>query len=266
MAKGKMMPDTTLITSNQIIRIVDLAQVVAKNVTLSTLEKMNLESGVAQDNIITKGGEFQALLRTGFASVVASALNKMSGRKHRQAELIEQYFAEVLGYAIDLTGVVFPEKKGFVTYMAVPTNLDEDQIFSCITTYFEVGQYSWQSPVADTINRKIEQKRPQGIYVFAHVGRDEPDAKHLGKSYDDAMAGNMIFMNPKEYLLATGFHRWVNKNHFMDMNGWTRTSSLWSDGRLVCGYWPPCASRLCLRYGTRDRHHSVDGPRELFLG
>jgi hypothetical protein len=37
--KGKMMPDNNLITSNQVIRIADLAQVVAKDVTLNALNK-----------------------------------------------------------------------------------------------------------------------------------------------------------------------------------------------------------------------------------
>lgn len=260
------MPDTNLITSNQVIRIADLAQVVAKDVTLDALNKIVLDSTTAQEKIIMKGGEFQALLSEGFASLVASAINKVSGRKHPQAELIEQYFAEVLGYTLDLTGAVFPEKEGFATYMAVPADLDEDQIFSRIVTHFKVGQYAWQSPVADNIDRKIEQKRSQGLYVFAHVGGDEPDAKHLGKSYDDAMAVNMTFMNPKEYLLATGFHRWLNKDHFMDVKGYTRTSSLWSDGGLVNGYCHPSDGKLDLNDGNRDNRDSASGPRELFLG
>lgn len=259
-----MMPDNNLITSKQQTRIADLVSVEARNVTLEALDKMNLESAVAQDNVITKGGEFQALLTTGFASVVASALNKMAGRKHPQAELLEQYFLKVLGYTLDLSGVVFPEKEGFATYMAVPSDLDEDQIFSRLTTYFKVKQYAWKSPVASNINRNVEQKRPQGLYVFAHRGGDEPDANHLGKSYDDGVAESMTFMNPKEYLLATGFHRWL-KDHFMDAKGWTRTSSLWSDGHLVGGRFYPGGGWLCLFYGNRDFRNPDRGPRELVL-
>lgn len=259
------MPDNNLITSNQVIRIADLAQVVAKDVTLNALNKIVLDSSTAQEKIITKGGEFQALLSEGFALLVASALNKMSGRKHPQAELLEQYFSEVLSYTLELSSVVFPEKEGFATYMAVPMDLDEDEIMKRITSHFKVNPYSWLSPIASNINRKVEQKRPQGLYVFAHCGGDEPDAKHLGKSYDDAMEVNMTFMNPKEYLLATGFHRWL-KNHFMDVKGWTRTSSLWSDGGLVCGFWSPSSGRLCLNFGIRDSRFSDSGPRELFLG
>ncbi len=201
---------------------------------------------------------------SGFKEELMKLIKRFSSKKHPCAELLEQYFHEVLGCTINLSDVVFPEKDGFATYMAVPPYLDEDQIFGRITKHFKVGQYAWQSPVASNINREVEQKRPQGLYVFAHVGGDEPDAKHLGKSYDDAMAVNMTFMNPMEYLLATGFHRWL-KDHFMDVKGWTRTSSLWSDGGLVCGYFYPCDGELYLFNGYRDSRSPDDGPRELVL-
>lgn len=259
------MPDTTLITSKQQVRIAELVAVTARNVTYGVLEQSTLDNETAQNSIITKGGELQALLFEGFASVISSAINKMSGRKHQQAELIEQYFAKVLGYTLDLSGIVFPEKEGFVTYMAVPSDLTEDQIFSCITTHFKEEQYSYQSPVASNIKREVEQKRPQGLYVFSHLGDDEPDAKHLGKSYDDAMAVNMTFMNTKEYLLVTGFHCWL-KDHFMDVKGWTHISSLWSGGHLVNGCWRPGRGGLYLTGSDRDDRLSCDGPRELFLG
>ncbi len=201
----------------------------------------------------------------GFKEELMKLIKRFSSKKHPCAELIEQYFCEVLGYTLDLSGVVFPEKQGFATYMAVPQDLDEDQIFTHITTYFKVGQYAYQSPVASNINREVEQKRPQGLYVFAHAGGDEPDAKHLGKSYDDGMVENMTFMNPKEYLLATGFHRWL-KDHFMDVKGWTRTSSLWSVGRLVNGSFRPSNGELCLDDRHRDFRNPDGGPRELVLG
>lgn len=201
----------------------------------------------------------------GFKEELMKLIKRFSSKKHPCAELIEQYFHEVLGCTINLSDVVFPEKEGFATYMAVPPYLDEDQIFSCITNHFKVGQYAYQSPVASNINREVEQKRPQGLYVFAHAGGDEPDAKHLGKSYDDGMVENMTFMNPKEYLLATGFHRWL-KDHFMDVKGWTRTSSLWSGGYLVDGRFFPGRGKLYLNYSDRDSRSPVGGPRELVLG
>ena len=265
MAKGKMMPDNIPITSNQTVRIAELASVVARNATYNALENVLLDKETAQEKIIAKGGEFQELLLPGMALLVAEVLNKLAGRKHPCAELLERYFHEVFGYTLDLTGVVFPEKEGFATYMAVPSDLDEDQIFSRITTYFKVGQYAYQSPVVSNINRDVEQKRPQGLYVFSHRGGDEPDAEYRNKSYDDATEMGMTFMSSKEYLLATGFHHWVNKDHFMDVNGWTRTSSLWSGGRLVLGGWDPSDGDLYLSYGFRGFRRPDSGPRELVL-
>lgn len=209
--------------------------------------------------------EAQILNETpGFKEELMKLIKRFSSKKHPCAEPLEQYFREVFGYTLDLSGVVFPNKEGFASYMAVPTDLDEDQIFSRITTYFKVGRYAWRSPVASNINREVEQKRPQGLYVFAHRGGDEPDAEHRNKSYDDATEEGMTFMNSKEYLLATGFHHWSN-GHFMDVNGWTRTSSLWSDGYLVYGYWIPSDGELYLSHGYRDNRNPDGGPRELVL-
>ena len=232
------------ITSGQKNQIARLTEVAAGNATHVALEQVPMDSDVAQVKVISDGDLFQKMIQPQIAKIVAEALNRLSGRKHQQAEPPEQYFAEVLGYTLDLSGVVFPEKVGFTTYMVVPADINEDYIFRRITEHFKVGQYAWQSPVADNVNRKIEQKRPQGLYVFAHAGGDEPDAKHLGKSYDDAMAVNMTFMNPKEYLLATGFHHFINKDHFMDVKGCTRTSSLWWGGGLVSGGFHPGVAGL----------------------
>ena len=197
----------------------------------------------------------------GFAPYLAQGIRRFSSEKHPAADLLEKYFREVYGYTLDLTGVVFPEKEGFGAYMAVPPKLNEDAIASHLAGHFKVDMYSWKTPIATNLNRELEQKRPQGLYVFAHRGGDEPDDIHRNKSYDDAMGQNLTFLNPKEYLLASGFHRYTKK-YFMDRNGWTRISSLWSDGYLVNGYWSDAYTGLCLSYGDRDNHAPDDGLRE----
>lgn len=264
---------TKSITSNQTVRIAELAAVAARNATYSALEQVSLDSETAQEKIITNGGEFQTLISEGCAALIESTIKRMSGWKHPQAELIEKYFAEVLDYTLDLSGVVFPEKKGFATYMAVPIDLDEDQIHLRIADHFDVGASSFSDPTAGNINRELGQVRPQHFYVFAHVGGDEPDARHLGKSYFDAMMSGVIFMNAKEYLLVTGFHRWINKDHFMDMEGKTLTSSLWPemfDYPVVTGdfksYHDDGLFSLYLEHEEKDSYNSGWGPRELVLG
>lgn len=210
-----------------------------------------------------------AILKTKKASKkvggkVLAAIGLTLSTKHPAAELIEQYFHQVYGHTLDLAGIQFPEKEGFPAWMAVPPELDEDKIWECGTKHFKVKPYTWKAPIASNINRALAQKRPSGLYVFAHRGGDEPDAMHR-KSYDQGMTEGLTFANSKEYLLMTGFHRFA-KNYFMDRIGWTRTSSLWADGCLVYGGWLEAGGRLYLSGGDRASAHPGRGLRELFLG
>ena len=178
------------------------------------------------------------------------------------------YYQKV--YGIDISEIYemkFPDNKKFAHYMAVSPKINENQIMEALKAYFKINLGMYKSPVAKNINRAEEvkiQQRPSGLYVFAHKGEDEPDAEHLGKSYDDAVAAKVVFANAKEYLLMTGFHKFT-KGYFMDKKGWTRTASLWSDGCLVGGGWRGDDSGLWLGSGGRDYRRSDSGPRELFL-
>lgn len=182
--------------------------------------------------------------------------------------LLIDYYNKVYGIDIsDIAEMEFPEHATFQTFMAVSPKLDEDQIMMSLREYFKIELYRYKEPVAKNINRDEEakiQKRPSGLYVFAHSGQDEPDTNHRNKSYDDAVAEKITFANAKEYLLMTGFHKFI-KGYFMDKKGWTRTSSLWVGGNLVLGNWSDANSKLYLRNGGRDYGHADDGPRELFL-
>ena len=255
----------TSITPNQQARISELAAAASRNVVYEALDAMLLPSEVAQKKIIEKGGDFQSLIAPQFRVIVSRALNQLAGLIHPQAEQLEKYFSEVHSYKLDLTGVKFPEQSGFTTWMAVPKNLDEDRIMRDIVTKFGCKSYKWMKGIAQNIDYDAEQTRPAGIYVISHRGGDDPDVEHHGKSYDDAAESKMLFMSAKEYLLATSFHRW-STGHFMDKkNGWTRTSSLWSDGSLVEGCWTEQDHGLVLGSGDRDDRDPSCGPRELFL-
>ncbi|MCP4355783.1 MAG: hypothetical protein GY793_09180, partial [Proteobacteria bacterium] len=88
--------------------------------------------------------------------------------------------------------------------------------------------------------------------------------EHLGESYDDAISAGYSFANAREYLLITGFHKFI-KSKFMDKKAWTRTSTLWSDGYLVDGSWLDAIRGLKLRGGARVHRLAGGGPRELIL-
>ncbi len=186
-----------------------------------------------------------------------------------QIPMLEKYFSEVYGLTIDLSQLMFPENDALPAFMAVPPQLSEDAIMEAIQKFcakknLAVDLYRYKNPAAENIDRTREQRRPSGLYIFAHSGEDEPDAKYRGKSYDDATALGFPFASAKEYLLMTGFHKFV-KGYFMDKKGWTRTSSLWSDGYLVGGGSSADGSKLNLYSGFVDDRDPDDGVRELFL-
>lgn len=179
-------------------------------------------------------------------------------------ELLEKYFSEVLCYTLDLSGTVFPEKEGFSSYMAAPQDLDEDEIFKNITAYFKIGFDAYSSSITGSIKRCFDQTRPRGLYVFAHRGGDEPELEYRNKSYDDVADTRVLFLNAKEYLLVTGFHRWT-KGYFMDIKGWTRTSSLQSTRQLFRGCWDQKSNQLCFHRSRRGCRYPSNGLRELVL-
>lgn len=189
----------------------------------------------------------------------------MSTDKHPAAAELEKYISEVYGGNIDLTHIPFPKKEGFPAYMVRPDGLDADLVLAQLIKHFTVGKRTHRSPVAKHINCKVEQKRPKSTYVAACVGGDKPDARHLGKSYNDSVTEKMVFASCLDYLLMTGNHFWKHEK-WMDMTGLTSTSSRWSDGGVVFGGWFPGVSELFLLRVDRGLRGQVGGPRELFLG
>ncbi len=179
-------------------------------------------------------------------------------------ELIERFYKEVFNHKLSLSKVVFPTQSGFSAYHFNTGRFDEDQIMEAYKKKWGIDLYEWMSLAANKIDHSKDQKRPKTPYPFAHVGGDETDTAHLGKSYDDAMAEKMIFANSVEYLLMTGLHKF-EKDFFMDKKGWTRTSSLGSDGSFVDGCWDDSSGELGLSSGHSDNRISDIGPRQLIL-
>ncbi len=191
-------------------------------------------------------------------------MNEKLGIEDKDVEikkLLEKYFKEVYDFSLSLDTVVFPDAT-VSGRMVCPKQLTEDRIVDAFVKKFRIKIYQYEKPVTQKIRNT--QSRPDGLYPFVYDMCDEPDAQHLGKSYDDAMSAGFPFANTKEYLLMTGFHRFT-KGYFMDKKGWTRTSSLYSGGVLVSGIWGGDHSNLWLGYGNVDGRYSDDGPRQLFL-
>ena len=261
-----MMMTTKLITSGQKNQIAQLFAVAGSTAAIGWLEEMaEVVLSEEAQKVITSGGNFQAMMTPELKNAFAKAFWIASGKKHLCAFELEQYFKEVLDYHVDLTGLPFPEKEGMPVYMVGGLPLTTAVIMERVTSHFKVGQYLWKTLEEGAMIRDMNQKRPQGRYMFAHTGSEEPDAKHRNKSFDDFTSEKLQCMDPSEYLLSTGFHMWKHKK-WMDMVGWTRTSSLWSDGCAVCGGFDPDDQELYLCDDHRDNRSARAGPRELFLG
>ena len=257
---------TKLITSGQQNQIAQLFGVAGSTAAMGWLAEIagTITSEEAQ-KVITTGGNFQVQITPEFKKFFIQAFWVASGKKHTASAELEQFFKEVFDYHVDLTGVPFPEKEGMPAYMVGGLPLTTAVIMERTTLHFKVNPYLWKTLEEGSMIRDMSQKRPQGVYVFAHTGDDEPDAKHRNKSFDDFTSEKLQCMDPSEYLLSTAFHMWKHKK-WMDVKGWTRLSSLWSLGLAVCGCFYSDRRRLGLDDDDRAYRAAVAGPRELFLG
>jgi hypothetical protein len=71
------------------------------------------------------------------------------------------------------------------------------------------------------------------------------------------------YMTMRQYLLLC-IYVWETEKQHLDVIGWTRTSSLWSVGRLVDGRWYGGGSWLRLDDDDVGGRDSGDGPRQQF--
>jgi len=188
-----------------------------------------------------------------------------------QIPLLEKYYQEVYGITLDLSEIQFPENPNFPAIMVDDLSQDEDEIMDCIQKFFNkpsfpVNLYKYRNPVATNIDRESEKSQirtlQSGLVVFAHKGGDEPDL--LNMSYNTAVERKILFMKYREYLRATGFHKYT-KGYFMDRKGWTRTSSLWLYGCLVFGFWNDDFAGLYAFNSDVEHTNPGSGPRQLFL-
>jgi len=177
-------------------------------------------------------------------------------------ELIECFYLEVFNHKVNLSRVVFPVKEGFKGFCYDTRKFNVDQIMAAYAKKWGISVYRYRDPAAKKI--KHQQERPSGPYAFVHRGTDEPDIEHLKKSFDDARGVGFPFANAEEYLLMTGLNKFAT-GRFMDHQGRTRTSSLWSDGLVVNGRWYVRDDELVLGYSSRDSSNPARGPREIVL-
>lgn len=92
---------------------------------------------------------------------------------------------------------------------------------------------AWSDALVKVIDRATVQLRPKQNYAGLHVGGDEPDL--LGKSYDDGISENIIFMTPLEGIISAFRYRFETGKMY-DVVGITRLSALDRYGNAMCMY------------------------------
>lgn len=196
----------------------------------------------------------------------------LPGDAQAHIPFLERYYADVFGITIDLSGVIFPENTKLRSYMAVDPRLDESDILEGIRDFFGLSKnlsdnYAYYNSVAEFIDHERDdriQPRPDGLYVFAHSGEREPDARYRGASYYNAVNAGRMFATVKEYLHITGFYRYM-QGHFVDIAGCTRTSSHWKDGTVVGCRWDKGNSEIRIGSCSAGGKNKKFGIREILV-
>lgn len=183
----------------------------------------------------------------------------------RQIEKLTKFWQENFNHEIVWSELTFPnEKDGFNVLEYIPIGFTEDDIFEKYKQLFGADKtYCYYNTQSKTIRESIDlqQLRPDGNRLLLHCGGDEPDAKHLNRSYNDFCSDNKNYMIPIEGIISAFRYR-VETGKMMDVKGLTRFHALDSDG----GAMSMCRNgngEFCIDRYARDYRDSDRGPREV---
>lgn len=237
----------------------------------------DLKPATAEQHAILSGEIALAVAKAkpSFALMQRLASNKLAKRraltsalKALEMELVpdprlvcEQRFWAKLGISVEIDNLVVPELPlDFTEVAIIPAHLTNEQLFALCEKYFPSWKYY------DNLDENTaEQSRPDGTYVVGYRGGIEPDLEHRKKSYDIAMGQGLIFLNPKERLIAElryAVPDGVYLNRHLDVRGWTITSSLASDGYAFDARWHPGNRGFRVTGCYRSYADPGCGPRE----
>jgi len=173
----------------------------------------------------------------------------------------EQALWAKLGIALSVDELNLPEIPAGFTEIAIrPAGVTNVQLFALIKQEREKrGESAWKYH-GNLDDIKEEQHRPSGTYVFAYRPDSEPDALHLGKSYNVAIAEKLTFLTLSERLIAE--LRAIILGKYFDVKGLTITSSLASDGSAFIVYWYSSYRKSDVGGCDRSCAGPAHGPRQ----
>lgn len=170
-------------------------------------------------------------------------LLNLTGIKHdpwvMQKYRLEKFWLTVFEHQINWNDYVLPEYSDRYPHLNImPAGFTAEQIFAsirgCYRFVFKKRTKYYNNIDQALRDAKAVQYRPTGNYAWADGGTSEPDAEHLGKSYDDSINAGFIFMGPVEYLLSCALYEFTTRGIY-DIKGATRLSVLDSRGYAMLG-------------------------------
>jgi hypothetical protein len=220
--------------------------------------------------------------KTGFRSHLLRLAIKEYGLSEKMLEqfrVLRGFFREVFNLSdTPMEGIYVPEIKGFEQYMVVPKQLSARDILRCIEQKWGVNPGKFHNLHSlyenlQNLERSSNHARPVGDYAFSHVGGPTPDKVHLGKTYVESLEEGFDFMSLKEFLLATAFNKYTKGEFFVDTDGATITSTLFSakdypspDMVNVSASWRETDSLLWIGNHSKITGYGKTGPRQIIIG
>jgi hypothetical protein len=213
--------------SDQVIQLVEVAAGDSASTILWSLKEEELQE------ILTQRIGFQADLRSSLKPVIDKKIGEFLQQRTSPKIELEEYFKKVYGYSLSLDGFSFQKQNHLPVFMAIPPDLNIDDIFTTGCSHFGIVGYT-PIPTSQYIDQSKEQARPGGLYVIAHLGHKEPDRIHEEKDWEKATEEGLRFLNIKEYLLCFFFQIFKHgHSQAFDQFSTTYTSSIWKDESRV---------------------------------
>ena len=179
--------------------------------------------------------------------------------------IVDKVVREIFGIKVDWKGIAIPTGPAEFKHLElILKELTEDQIYNAYAKKFGKDKvWKYYDSISKTINRDKggEALRPKGNYLILHLGGDEPDVKHLNKSYNDFSDDGNKYMIVKEGMIAAMRYRFETDKMY-DGKGFTRFHSLLADGNAMymCGNGRGQFRISGFDRGNRDSDH---GPRQV---
>jgi len=182
----------------------------------------------------------------------------------REKEKISKFYEVCFGIKVDWKGIVIPTGPAEFNHLElILKELTEDQIYNAYAKKFGKDKvWKYYDSISKTINRDKggEALRPKGNYLILHLGGDEPDVKHLNKSYNDFSDDGNKYMIVKEGMIAAMRYRFETDKMY-DVKGLTRFHSLDADGYAMLMF-RDSYGQFNISWYDRGNRYSDNGPRQ----